>query len=91
MTRLLSSIIKGQRIRSESIVEIEHTNLYVAQDEMDENPATDPQVQQEDMNQKMQKAQSKAQRIIQEAEDEARAKVAVIFNEGYETRTYVHP
>lgn len=85
--RLLSSIIKGQRIRSESTLEIENTNPYpyVVLDEVDENPAPDIQVQQENINNKMQKAQSKAGRIIQEAKDEALAKAAVILNEGYDT------
>ncbi|HHX59580.1 MAG TPA: hypothetical protein GX707_02405 [Epulopiscium sp.] len=78
----MSSIIKGQRIRSESILEIENTNAYIALKEVDENLTTDIQEQKEDIRRKMQQVESKANIIIEKATEEAIAKAAVIIKEG---------
>ncbi len=82
VTRLLSSIIKGQRVRSESTLEIENTSVYIAPEEVDENLTADNQEQKEDIMQKMQQAKSKAKQMIQEAEEEAMAQAAIIIKEG---------
>ena len=82
MTRLLSNIIKGQRIRSESTLEIESTNKYIAQDKADENLATDAKEQEAKANHRLEQAKSKANMILQKAEEEAIAKAALIIKEG---------
>lgn len=84
VTRLLSSIIKGQRIRSESWLEIENTstNKNIAPENKDENLATNAEEQEIYIEQKLQSAQSKAEMIMKEATEEAAAKAALIIKEG---------
>lgn len=82
MTRLLSNIIKGHRIRSESALKIENTSKYNAQDKADENLATDVKEQEEKANRKIEQAESRANMILQKAEEEAIAKTTIIIKEG---------
>ena len=78
----MSNIIKGQRVRSESKLEIENTSKYNAQDKADENLATDTKEQEEKANIRIEQAQSTANMILQKAEEEAIAKSTLIIKEG---------
>lgn len=84
MTRLLSSIIKGQRVRSESRLEIQDTSKDVAPENKDEDPTIKAEEQKRSIEQSLQKAESKAEIMIQRATDEAIAKAALIIKDGHD-------
>ena len=71
--RSLSSIIKGQRVRHESTLEIENTSVQVAPQHGDKELTTDNQEAKLNIQLQMQEtnAKSKADGIIKEAKEEA--------------------
>ena len=81
VTRLLSSIIKGQRIRSESKLEIKNTKAYVAQEPAKENLQSKVKEQEQAIENKLRQANAKANDLIQLATEEATAKAAIIIKE----------
>ena len=84
VTRLLSSIIKGQRVRKETILKIKQDVLYGAPEEKDENLEEDTQGQQENIERKIQNAQSQANRILEQAAQEAKAEADQIIKQSQE-------
>ncbi len=82
MTRSLSSIIKGRRIRSESTLEIEGQVKPTSAEEIIDQLMNDKEDQKVNIEQKLHNANSQAERLIQAATEEARAKATMIIKEG---------
>lgn len=80
----MSSIIKGQRIRSESNLEIEDTNKIIAPEKEDKDLTVIAQEQKKNIEKKLQAAESKAEIMLKEATDEATAKAALIIKDGHD-------
>lgn len=80
VTRSLSNIIKGQRVRSESIYQIKSP----APKEKTKDLVTDTSGQKEAMKNQMEKIESKANRLKEEAIEEGKAKAALLIQEGQE-------
>lgn len=83
--RLLSSIIKGQRIRSESTLEIKSENLYIAPESGDKNLIVEQakqEVKKDHIQKQMKKIELQAQAIIEEAKKEATLQADLIIMKG---------
>ncbi len=84
VTRLLSSIIKGQRVRSESRLEIQDLSKSIAPENKDKDLTIKAEEQKRYIEKKMQIAESEAETMIQKATDEAVAKAALIIKDGHD-------